>query len=153
MAFRTLLYVVLYWEKQWSAWEEAPAPKKPFRLPPVLPIVFHTGTIPWGSHRSIAESLGEPASFHSFAPVWAPPFWELSAHSVDELLSADEAFLKALAVVRVEDAERAEFERVFTEAVQRLVAERNTDRIKIADLLQFITVGSCIAALRTNRRA
>jgi hypothetical protein len=76
----------------------------------------------------------------------------LSAHSVDELLSADEAFIKALAIVRVEDAERAEFERVFTEAVKSLVAERNTDRIKIADLLKLI-VGWIVHRRPGNERA
>jgi hypothetical protein len=74
MALRTLLYVVLYWEKYWSDWEAAPAPKKPFGLPPALPIVFHTGTMPWGSPRSLLELLDEPAGFHSFAPIWAPLF-------------------------------------------------------------------------------
>lgn len=113
MALRTLLYVVLYWENQWSNWEKLPSPKAEFRLPPVLPIVFHTGTTPWGSARSIAELLDDPEAFHPFAPKWQPLFWELPRHSVDELLSSDDAFLQLLAVVRVEDADQAEFERVF----------------------------------------
>jgi len=95
---RMLLYISLYWDKQWSAWENLPSPKSEFRLSPVLPIVFHTGTQPWQGGRSINDMLGEPGDFHAFAPQWAPLFWELSEHSVDELLSRDEAFLHALAV-------------------------------------------------------
>lgn len=71
---RTLLYVVLYWEKQWSAWEALPSPKPPFHLPPVLPIVLHTGSTPWGSARTIRDLLGEPSAFHAFAPDWKPLF-------------------------------------------------------------------------------
>jgi hypothetical protein len=131
---RTLIYIVLYWEKKWSEWENLPSPKPEFRLPPVLPIVFHTGTRPWGSARTIAELLGEPAAFHDFAPIWKPLFWELAEHPVDQLLSADEAFLRALAVVRVEDAELAQFEQVFADWLKRM----ESDRISRPDLLSFI---------------
>jgi hypothetical protein len=120
MPLRTLLYVVLYWEKQWSAWEQAPPPRPEFRLPPVLPIVFHTGTQTWGSARTIKDLLGEPSVLHHYAPIWEPLFWELPKKSVAELLSADEAFVQALAVVRVEDAERSEFERVLRATWLRL---------------------------------
>jgi hypothetical protein len=105
---RTLLYIVLYWEKRWHEWENLASPKPEFGLPPVLPIVFHAGTQPWGIARTIAEMLGEPTAFHDFAPVWEPLFWELSKHSADELLAADEAFIQALAIVRVEDADIAQ---------------------------------------------
>jgi hypothetical protein len=130
--------VALYWEKQWTAFEAMPAPKPPFRLPPVMPIVFHTGTTFWGSARSIAELLGEPAAFHGFAPQWKPLFWELPQHSVEALLSSDEAFLQLLAVVRVEDAESAEFERVFQETWRRLAPLQETNRVRWGDLINFI---------------
>lgn len=130
MPLRTLLYVVLYWEKKWAEWESLPAPRSEFRLPPVLPIVVHTGTRPWGSPRTIAELLGEPDEFKAFAPQWSPLFWELPLQSVDELLSADNALLNALAVVRVENAERAEFERILRESWRRLdrLHADNTER-------------------------
>jgi hypothetical protein len=138
MALRTLLYVVLYWEKQWSAWEALPAPRPEFRLAPVLPIVFHTGTTLWGSPRSIAEMLGDPEAFHVYAPQWKPLFWELPKHSVEELLSSEEAFLQLLAVVRVEDADYSEFERVFRETWIHLARLQDSNRVRWADLIYFI---------------
>ncbi len=39
MPLRLLYFAVVYWDQQWRAWEEAPSPKPPFRLNPVLPIV------------------------------------------------------------------------------------------------------------------
>lgn len=135
---RTLLYIVLYWEKKWSEWEALPSPKSEFRLPPVLPIVFHTGATPWGSARSIKDLLGEPEAFHAFAPDWQPLFWELPRHSVEELLSSNDAFLQLLAIVRVEGAERTEFERVFRATWQRLAPLHETNRIRWSDLIYFI---------------
>ncbi len=34
MPLRTLVYAVLYWERQWKAWETLPAPRPPLRLTP-----------------------------------------------------------------------------------------------------------------------
>jgi hypothetical protein len=140
MALRTLVYVALYWDKQWSEWEKLPTPRAEFRLRPVLPIVFHTGTQRWRSPRTIAELLGEPEAFHPFAPSWAPLFWELPAHTVDDLLSADEAFLQAMAVVRAEDADRAEFEEVYRATLTRLNATVGQNRSRWSDLI-YLFIG------------
>jgi hypothetical protein len=82
--------------------------------------------------------LGEPAAFHAFAPIWTPLFWELPMRSADELLSAEEAFLHVLAIVRVEDADQAEFERVFHEALKRIFATQETNHVRWADLIYFM---------------
>ena len=140
MPLRTLLYVVLYWEKQWSAWEQTPPPRPDFCLRPMLPIVFHTGTEVWGSARTIQDLLGEPGAFHRFAPVWEPLFWELPKKSVEELLTADEAFVQALAVVRVEDAERDEFEQVLRATWQRLDSLQTSNRERWSILVR-LTIG------------
>jgi hypothetical protein len=140
MPLRTLLYVVLYWEKQWSAWEQSPSRRPEFRLAPVLPIVFHTGTQVWGSARTLKDMLGEPTAFHRFAPVWEPLFWELPKKSVDELLSADEAFIRALAVIRAEDAEKPEFEAVLRAAWQRLDSLHASNRERWSILVR-LTIG------------
>jgi len=82
MPLRLLYFVVLYWERQWRAWEQAAAPKPPLRLSPVLPLVLHTGPGPWQKTVRLHDLLGEPAEFHGFVPQWAPLFWELSGHDV-----------------------------------------------------------------------
>ncbi len=138
MPLRMYLEIALYWERKWRDWEEAPSPKDEFRLPPVLPIVFHTGTRPWGSARTLTEMLGPPESLHRFSPPWSPIFWELSAHEPDELLDADGAFLKVLAVVRVEDRELDEFKRVFQETWRRLEYIHEGSHVRWADLAQFL---------------
>lgn len=138
MPLRTLLEVVLYWERQLQSWEQTAAPKDEFRLTPVLPIVLHSGSRPWGSARTIADMLGPPAAFHPFAPKWEPLFWELSKHSPDELLNAEAAFLQVLTVARMETEEFTEFQRFFQEAVGKLNPLQETHRVRWTQMIQLI---------------
>ena len=138
MPLRLLYCVVLYWERQWRAWEQTSAPKPPLRLSPVLPVVLHTGTGPWQNNRSLHDLLGEPAEFHGFVPQWAPLFWELSGQDADELLASGEAWQEALAVLRAQGEEAAEFERVFVEAMRRLAPLACQDQVRWYDLMRIV---------------
>ena len=68
MPLRLLLFIVLYWDRQWREWLESPQPREPLRLRPILPIVFYTGPTNWGSARAIVDLLDESAEFHPFVP-------------------------------------------------------------------------------------
>lgn len=138
MPLRMLLEATLYWERQWLTWEGLPQPKDGFRLRPVLPIVLHTGTRPWGTARTIRDMLAEPQAFHIFAPTFTPIFWELSAHTPDSLLDADVAFMQVLAIVRSQDAEHEEFARIFRETCRRWEIVRGHSRARWTELLQLI---------------
>lgn len=137
MPLRTLIYTVFYWEKCLRAWEASASPRGEFRLPPVVPIVLHASPRPWTGPRTLAELLDEPTAFHSFAPRWEPLFWEVGSHSVEELLHGDEAFLKLLAIVRAEEADRDEALRVYRESVKSLAGIRETDAARWTHMLRF----------------
>jgi hypothetical protein len=138
MPLRTLIEVVLYWERQWRTWEQSPQPKEEFRLPPVLPIVLYPAPRPWGSARTLAELLGPPDAFHAFAPAWGPLFWELSAHSPQDLLDAEAAFLQVLAVVRMDEAESADCERVFQASLGKLKSVQGSNRVRWSEIIKLI---------------
>jgi hypothetical protein len=106
MPLRLLLFVVLYWEHQWRAWEKRDAPRPPLRLAPVLPLVLYTGPGPWQNNRTLHDLLGEPAAFHGLVPQWGPLFWELAEHSADELLHSGDEWQQVLAVMRAEGTRR-----------------------------------------------
>src|SRR5947209_14803034 len=80
MPLRLLYFVVLYWERQWRAWEQLAAPKPPLRLSPVLPLVLYTGAEAWQNNRTLHDLLDEPAEFHGFVPEWGPLYWQLADH-------------------------------------------------------------------------
>ena len=138
MPLRMLLYSVLFWEREWKAWEELPAPRPEFRLTPVLPIVFHTGDRPWGAARTLAEVLGGPEEFRPFAPQYSPLFWDLAEQSPETLLASAAEWLQALAVIRAEGEGRDEFFRVMREVVERLSGLASRDEMRWHGLMWFV---------------
>jgi hypothetical protein len=138
MPLRLLLTAVLYWEKQWAQWKNRPTPRPPLRLRPVLPLVIYTADRPWGSTRTLAELLDEPTGFHTFAPVWQPLFWNLADLDSQALLASGEAWLQALAVLRVEGAEAVEFAAIYREAVACLRNLQDRDEVRWYDLMRIV---------------
>jgi hypothetical protein len=116
MPLRILVYAVLYWEREWKAWQDDREHSEPLRLTPVIPIVFHTGDRPWGTSREIAELMDWPVLLQPFAPHWPIQFWDLADHSARELLEATGAWLRALAVVRAEREETDRFAEIYAES-------------------------------------
>jgi hypothetical protein len=102
MPLRMLLYAVLYWEREWKAWEAAHPRGQPLELTPVLPVVFHTGTEPWRTNRELAELFVGPPELRPVAPHWPLLFWELAEHSTASLLASSSAWLRCMAVIRAE---------------------------------------------------
>jgi Putative transposase, YhgA-like len=135
---KTFVYAALYWEWQWRTWEETPAPQPDFALTPVLPMVLHTGPRPWASARSLRELLAPPAAFHAFVPDWQPLFWELATHPAEELLNGRAAFLQALTILKADDSELADAERLFGEVFQRIDPLHETGRGRWAEMLHFL---------------
>src|SRR5262249_35634444 len=78
MPLRMNLSTVLYWEREWKAWEEGHTPGESLRLTPVLPIVFHTGPEPWRTHRTLRDLVGGPEPIRALVPEWSPLFWDLA---------------------------------------------------------------------------
>ena len=151
MALRLLVYAVLYWDRQWKAWEQSESPRSPLRLTPVVPIVLHTGSTPWRTHRQLTDLLSGPEAFHAFAPRWQPLFWDLAEQSPQALLNAAEEWLQALAVVRVEEAGAADFREVFTQALHRLEALHDRNRVRWYDLLRLLLTWAAWRRPRTER--
>ncbi len=152
MPLRLLYFLVIYWERQWRAWERHAAPRPVLRLSPVLPLVLYTGVGPWQNNRSLHDLLDEPAEFHGFVPQWAPLFWELSSHNADELLNSGDAWQETLAVLRPQGEETADFERVVVEAMRRLEALANQDHVRWYELMRIILSWASGAGRRRNEK-
>ena len=138
MPLRLILFMVLYWDRQWREWLESSQPRAPLQLRPILPIVFYTGSTAWGSARTIADLLDEPKEFHSFVPRWEPLFRNLSDRSPEELLSTAGEWLKALAVMRAADAEPTAFAEVFEKAVKGIAGLVSQDEVRWHDLMRLL---------------
>ncbi len=118
MPLRTFGTTAALWDRQWCEWTRLPLPRPPLRLCPVLPLVLYTGGVPWGSNRTLADLLGEPAALHSFAPRWEPLFWNLADLTAQQLLDSGERVLQVLSVVRAVGADTDELIWVGKETVR-----------------------------------
>jgi hypothetical protein len=126
---RALILLTGFWERCWRRWTAQPTPRGLFSLPPVFSVVLYTAAVPWGSNTNIHDLLAPPAVFHSFAPDWGPVFWELSERTPEQLLAGG-PWMQLLAVMRMSAAERAEFERVFTAAVDHIRAVQGNEPVR-----------------------
>jgi len=138
MPLRTLTYTVLYWDRQWRAWEQLPPPRPPFRLRPVLPIVLYTGPLAWGSNRTLAELLGDPEALHRFAPRWEPIFWNLAEQQPQTLLQSAREWLNMMAVIRVQDDTAENFAEVFAAALRQLQGLADVDKVRWTELTRIV---------------
>jgi hypothetical protein len=136
---RTLLIATGFWERVWRDWEQQKRPRPAFVLPPVVPIVLYTGTVPWGSNKTIADLLGAPAALHPFAPGWGPVFWNLAERTPEALLAGG-PWMQFMALMRVSEAEQAEFIRVCTEAIRRVNTIREGEHVRWYELLRMMLI-------------
>ncbi len=138
MPLRMLVYAALYWDRKWREWEALPKPRPAPSLPPIIPIVFHTGHRPWKTSRGMADLLGGPEAVRIYAPEWRTLFWDLADRTTAELQAAAGAWLRTLAVVRAEHDEAQPFREVYTEVLRRLDELVAGEKVRRDDLLWFL---------------
>ncbi len=138
ISFRTLLYSVLHWDREWKAWEAQAAPRGDFRLTPIIPIVFHTGPQQWGTVKSIADLFIGPELFKVFAPQWSVLLWDLAEKSPQSLLSSTAFWLKSLAVLRAGTLPIEVFEETLPQFIAEVEALSETDSMRWHDLKRFV---------------
>jgi putative YhgA-like transposase len=137
MPLRMFTYAGLYWDRCWRAWQNLPVPRPSLLLPPVLPIVFYTGAVPWGSNRRLADLLGEPRAFHTFAPTFEPIFWNLADRTAETLLETGEDWLQLLAILRSSRDDRERFETICQQALRHLEGLAQRDKPRWDELLRM----------------
>jgi len=138
---RLLTFATQYWDRQWRAWQALTPPRPSLELSPVLPIVFYTGDVPWGSNRRLTDLLGEPKAFHGFAPQWEPLFWNLTDHDAETLLKTGEDWLQLLGVLRSSRDDLPHMDAVLREAVLHLQGLAESNRTQFDKLMyKLLTV-------------
>ena len=138
MPLRTLLYAVLFWEREWKAWEDRRERGAPLRLTPVLPIIFHTGREPWAAPRTFADLFAVPDALRPMLLPWGPRFWDLAAQPLEALRQAEGEWLRAMTLVRAEREDAAAFRAVVAETYRRLAALKPIDPVRWHDLMWFV---------------
>ena len=70
MGFRLLFYMCQIWDAQRREWEAESVSRSEWRLRPILPIVFYTGTQQWRTPLSLSAIMDVPEVLSRFVPTF-----------------------------------------------------------------------------------
>ena len=106
MGFRVLFYMMQIWDSQRREWESENVPKSQWRLRPILPIVFYTGTQRWNTPLTLTAIMDIPEVLTRFVPTFDTLFLSVRETAAARLTETDHPLGWLLTVVQKEDADK-----------------------------------------------
>jgi hypothetical protein len=138
MPFRVLEYVVSIYRGQLRDWSQTHASLVDFVFPPVLPVVFYTGTRRWQAVGQLSDLVAGGGRFAKLAPSLGPLFVNLQKTSATHLASAGGSFGEVLRLVQQRNARGPVFRTLLGNVVRALEAMPQTQRLRWLELLSYI---------------
>ena len=120
MGFRLLFYMCQIWDTQRREWEAESVSKSEWRLRPILPIVFYTGTQQWRTPLSLSAIMDVPEVLSRFVPTFDTLFLGVKAAKASELTKTDHPLGWLLTVLQNEGAAEVSMQDVLRETLARL---------------------------------
>ena len=105
MELRLLSYMTQIWMEERRSWVEEKLPKSEWRLTPIVPVVFYTGTRVWRSPLSLRALMDLPEVLNRFVPTFDTLFLDVKATAPDELTQTGHALGWLLTVLRQEHSD------------------------------------------------
>ncbi len=100
-------------------------------------MVLHFGGCRWTEPISLRELTVVPAGRPGANPEWEPPLWDLAALTPEAMLAVDGVWQPVLAVVRTLEGASPKWRGVYRQAVQRVLALPEAERVLRSDLLWY----------------
>ena len=122
MGFRVFSYMDQIWNVQRREWESAKVPRSEWRLRPILPIVFYTGTQPWNTPLSLTGIMDIPDALTRFVPSFDILFLSVKEAAASHLTRTDHPFGWLLTVLQKEHADKDMIRDTLQEAMSHLSA-------------------------------
>ena len=105
MELRLLSYMTQIWMEERRSWVEGKVSKAEWRLTPIVPVVFYTGTGAWRSPFSLTTLMDLPEVLKRFVPTFDTLFLDVKATDPDELTQTGHTLGWLLTVLRQEHAD------------------------------------------------
>ena len=105
MELRLLSYMTQIWMEERRPWVEGKLSKTEWRLTPIVPIVFYTGTGAWRSPLSLTALMDLPEVLNRFVPTFDTLFLDVKATAPDELTQTGHPLGWLLTVLRQEHSD------------------------------------------------
>ncbi len=120
MAFRLLFYMCQIWDGQRRELEASDVPKSKWRLRPILPIVFYTGTQRWQTPLSLSALMDVPEILSRFVPSFDTLLLGVKETDAAELTKTNHPFGWLLKVLQNEHADKETMIEVLLEVIAKL---------------------------------
>ena len=105
MELRLLSYMTQIWMEERRSWVEGKVSKAEWRLTPIVPVVFYTGSGAWRSPFSLTALMDLPEVLKRFVPRFDTLFLDVKATAPDELTQTGHALGWLLTVLRQENSD------------------------------------------------
>ena len=128
MELRLLSYMTQIWMEERRSWIEQKTTKSEWRLTPIVPVVFYTGTGTWKSPLSLTALMDLPEVLKRFVPTFDTLFLDVKATDPDELTQTGHAFGWLLTVLRQENSDPSAMRQALLDALAGLRALHTQDR-------------------------
>jgi hypothetical protein len=138
MLLRVLDYLVQIWKGQHRAWARRHRPGARFRLQPILPVVFYTGTGRWDGLGRLVDLVEFGDVFRDVTPDYRPLFVSLPALPAAALESAGGPFAWVLELLQQRRARPEEFRRLLRRVADHLEAMPGAQRERWLGLLSYV---------------
>ena len=120
MGFRVLAYMMQIWDVQRREWESEEVPKGEWRLRPILPIVFYTGSQRWNVPLSLRGLMEIPSVLSRFVPAFEILFLSVKETDVSDLTRSDHPFGWLLTVLQQEHSDIETLRSALQQAITHL---------------------------------
>ena len=93
MSCRMLWYMVLIWNewiKQKEKEDKGSTIRKDFKLPPILPIVYYTGTDTWSAEINFSNSVYLCKEFYKYIPNFNYELVPLNKYTIEDLMKYED---------------------------------------------------------------
>jgi predicted transposase YdaD len=120
MLFRVVRYVVSIYERQATEWLQTHGNLRKFRLSPVLPVVFYSGTRTWEGLKPMADLVLQGKLLKKRLPTLEPEFVNLSTTRSGVLQKKTGLFGWVLWLIQQKRQQEAAFRAVLRQVVSKL---------------------------------
>lgn len=128
MELRLLSYMTQIWMEERRPWVEGKLSKAEWRLTPIVPVVFYTGTRTWKSPLSLTALMDLPEVLKRFVPTFETLFLDVKATAADDLTQTGHALGWLLTVLRQEHSDPPAMRQALLDALAGLRDLQTHDR-------------------------
>lgn len=120
MGLRLLSYMTHIWIEERREWQEAKRPQGEWRLTPIVPIVFYTGTGEWKAPISLTALMDIPEVLTRFVPTFDTLLLDVNATDPEQLTQNGDPLGWLLTILRHEKSEMPVIRQALLDILQGL---------------------------------